>query len=144
LGGDDAAVAQGGVEQLEVGLLEQRLGGAVRVGAVGDDDVELVDVVAQELEAVGHVGGDVGVLEADAHAGQVLLRQADDGLVNVAQDGALDLRVLDHLAQHAAVAAADDQHVLRVGVRVHGQVRDHLLVPFWGAASEGKSQSLRR
>jgi hypothetical protein len=36
--------------------------------------------------------------------------------------------VLDHLPQHAAVATANDEHLLRVRVRVHGKVRNHLLV----------------
>jgi len=128
LGGDDAALAQGALEELEVGLLEESLGGALGVGGVGDDDVELVLVVVEELEAVADVHLDLGVLVADAHAGQVLLAEADDGLVDVAQHGLLDALVLDDLAQHAAVAAADDQHLLGVGVREHAQVGDHLLV----------------
>lgn len=126
--GDDTTLAQGAVEQLEVGLLEERLGGALGVGRVGDDDVELVLAVGQELEAVADDGLDSRVLEADAHAGQILLGQANDGLVNVAQDGLFDALVLDDLAQDAAVAATDDQDLLGVGVRVHGQVGDHLLV----------------
>lgn len=36
--------------------------------------------------------------------------------------------MLDDLAEHAAITTTDDQHLLGVGVRVHGQVRDHLLV----------------
>ena len=128
MGGDDAALAQGALEELEVGLLEESLGGALGVGGVGDDDVELVLVVVEELEAVADVHLDLGVLVADAHAGQVLLAEADDGLVDVAEHGLLDTVVLDDLAQDAAVAAADDQHVLGVGVREHAQVGDHLLV----------------
>lgn len=49
-------------------------------------------------------------------------------LVNVAQDGLLDSLVLDDLAQHTAIAATNDQDFLGVGVGVHGQVSDHLLV----------------
>ena len=41
----------------------------------------------------------------------------------------LDAGVLHHLAQHAAVAAAHDQHVLGARrVREHRDVREHLLV----------------
>ena len=80
MGGDDAALAKSALEQLEVGLLEKSLGGTVRVGGVGDDDVEFVLVVGQELEAVADVDFDVGMLEADAHAGKVFLGDADDGL----------------------------------------------------------------
>lgn len=80
MGSDHASFAQGSVQQLKVGLLEQRLGGAFRVGAIGDDHVKLVLVVSQEFEAVANVGLDVGVLEANAHAGKVFLRHADDSL----------------------------------------------------------------
>lgn len=40
----------------------------------------------------------------------------------------MDAVVLDHLAEDAAVAAADDENLLGVGVRIHGQVGDHLLI----------------
>jgi len=82
LSGNDTTVAQGGVQQLKVRLLEKRLSRAFGVGAVGDDDVELVDVVLQEFEAVGNVDGDVGVFESDGHAAEVLLGETDDGLRN--------------------------------------------------------------
>lgn len=49
-------------------------------------------------------------------------------LVNVAEDGLLDALVLDDLAQHTTVTAADDEHTLGVRVGVHGEVGDHLLV----------------
>ncbi|KAJ0158712.1 hypothetical protein CTA2_11045 [Colletotrichum tanaceti] len=49
-------------------------------------------------------------------------------LVNVAKNGLLDTLVLDDLAENAAVTAADDEDLLGVGVRVHGEVGDHLLV----------------
>lgn len=128
MGGDDTALAKGALEQLEVGLLEEGLGGALGVGGVGDDDVEFVLVVVEELEAVADVHLDVGVLVADAHAGQVLLAEADDGLVDVAEHGLLDAVVLDDLAEDTAVTAADDEDLLGVGVGHHAQVGDHLLV----------------
>jgi hypothetical protein len=128
LGGDDAALAQGALEQLEVGLLEESLGGALRIGGVGDDDVELVLVVVEELEAVANVDLDVGVLVSHAHARQVLLAEADDGLVDVAEDGLLDAVVLDDLAEHTTVTTANDEDLLGVGVGEHSQVGDHLLV----------------
>lgn len=82
MSGDDTALAQSIAQQLKVGLLEQRLGGALGVGAVGDDDIELVLAVLEELEAVANVDLDVGVLEADAHTGEVFLRDAYDSLFN--------------------------------------------------------------
>lgn len=128
MGGDDAALAQGALEELKVGLLEEGLGGALGVGRIGDDDVELVLVVVEELEAVADVHLDVRVLVSHAHAGQVLLGETDDGLVNVAEDGLLDAVVLDDLAEHTTVAATDDQDLLGVGVGEHAEVGDHLLV----------------
>lgn len=83
LGSDDAALAEGVVEELEVGLLEEALGGALRIGRVGNDHVKGVLVVVEELEAVADVDGGLGVVEANGHAGEVLLREADDGLRDV-------------------------------------------------------------
>jgi hypothetical protein len=83
LGGDDAALAEGVVQELEVGLLEERLGGALGVGRVRDDDVKRVLVVVEELEAVADVHLDLGVVEARGHVGEVLLGEADDGLSNM-------------------------------------------------------------
>lgn len=128
LGGDDTAIAEGTSQKLKVGLLEQTLGRTLRVRRVGDNHVELVLLGLEELEAIANVGLDLRVLVADGHAGEVLLGEADDGLVDVAQDGLLDGLVLDDLAQDTAVTAANDQHLLGVRVRVHGQVGDHLLV----------------
>lgn len=128
MGGDDTAFAQRIVEKLKVGLLEESLGGTFGVGGIGDDNIKLVLVILEELEAVANVLLGLGVLEADAHTGQVLLGDTDDGLVNVAEDGLLDALVLDYLTEDTAVAAANDQDLLGVGVRVHGEVGDHLLV----------------
>lgn len=128
LGGDDTAIAEGLAEKHKVRLLEQALSRTLRIGAISDNDVELVLVVLQELEAVADVGGSVGVLEANAHARKVLLGDADDSLVNVAQDGLLNGLVLDDLTEDTTVTATDDENLLGVGVRVHGQVGDHLLV----------------
>lgn len=69
------------MQKLEVRLLEQGLGGAVRVRGVGDDDVESVLVLVEELEAVADVHLDLGVVETLGHAGEVLLREANNGLL---------------------------------------------------------------
>lgn len=71
---------------------------------------------------------DRGVLVTDGHAGEVFLADADDGLVNVAEDGLLDGFMLDDLSEDTAVTASNDQDGLWVGVGVHGQVCDHLLI----------------
>jgi len=146
---DDAAVPQGIVHQLEVRLLEQALSRALWVRRVGDDDVEAVLVVVQELEAVADVDLDLGVVVTRSHAGKVLLGEANDGLqthvsdmlsretcgcfgvidlVNVTQDCLLNALMLDNFTENTTVTAANDQDLLGVGVGVHGQVGDHLLV----------------
>jgi len=128
LGGNDTAFTERTVEQLEVGLLEESLGGTLWVAGVGDDDIELALLVLEELEAVANDGGGLGVLEADRHAGEVLLGETDDSLVDVAEGGLLDTVVLDDLTEDTTVTTADDQDLLGVGVGVHSQVGDHLLV----------------
>ncbi len=80
MGGDDTSITQSVSEKLKVGLLEEALSGTFGVGAVGDDNIELVLALLQELESIANVDLDVGVLEADAHAGQVLLGDTDDSL----------------------------------------------------------------
>ena len=71
--GNDTALAERAVQKLEVGLLEERLGRTLGVRRVGDDDVELVLVVVQELEAVADVHLNLGVVVAGRHLRKVLL-----------------------------------------------------------------------
>lgn len=80
MGGDDTSITQGVSEKLKVGLLEEALSGTLGVGAVGNDNIEFVLALLQELESITNVDLDVGVLEADAHAGEVLLGDTDDSL----------------------------------------------------------------
>lgn len=128
LGSNDTAVLESVMEELEVRLLKKALCWSVWVTAIGDNDVELVLPVGQELEAIANVRLDVRVLVANGHTGQVLLAQTDDGLVDVAEDGLLNALVLDDLTEDTTVTTTDDKDLLGVGVRVHGEVGDHLLV----------------
>ncbi len=61
------------MQQLEVGFLEEALGGPLGVGRVGDDDVEGILVVIEEFEAVADVDFDLGVGEAAAMSGRYCL-----------------------------------------------------------------------
>ena len=70
----------------------------------------------------------IRVLKPNAHSGQVFLGEADDGFVDVAEDGFFDSRVFDDFTEDAAVAAADYEHVFGVGVGVHREVGYHFLV----------------
>lgn len=78
--GNNTTLAEGVVEKLEVGLLEEGLGGTLGVGGVGDDDIEGVLEVLEELEAIANVDLDLGVLEASRHVGKELLGETDDSL----------------------------------------------------------------
>lgn len=57
-----------------------------------------------------------------------MTRFAATYLINVAEHSLLDAVMLDYLAEHTSVTTADNQDVLGVGVGVHGEVGDHLLV----------------
>ena len=140
---DDTTLAESAVQELEVRLLEKSLGGALWVAGVGDDDIKLVLLVLEEFEAVADIGLGLGVVEANGHAGEVLLRQADDSLVDVAKDGLLDALVLDDLTKDTAVTTTDNKDVLGVGVGVHGEVGDHLLVAVITSAISSTLQWLR-
>lgn len=49
-------------------------------------------------------------------------------LIDVAKDGLLNTLVLDDLTEDTSITTTDDEDLLWVWVRVHGQVGDHLLV----------------
>ena len=55
--------------------------------------------------------------------------QGAPNLVNVTQRGLLDALMFDHLAEDPTIPATNDEHLLGVRMRVHGKMRDHLLVP---------------
>lgn len=80
MGSNDTAFPQSIVHQLEVRLLEEHLGRALRVRRVSDDDIKGVLVVVKELEAIPNVDLDLGVLVSGGHAGEILLGQTNDGL----------------------------------------------------------------
>lgn len=128
MGRNDTTLAQSAAQQLKVWCLEESLGGTLWVAGVGDDNVELVLLVLEELEAIADDGLGLGVVEADGHARKVLLGETNDSLVNVAENGLLDTVVLDNLAEDTTITTTNDENVLGVGVRVHGEVSDHLLV----------------
>jgi hypothetical protein len=54
--------------------------------------------------------------------------QRSTDLVNVTEGDSLDALVLEHLSDDTSVSTANNKHILRVRVRGHRQVRDHLLV----------------
>lgn len=143
MGSNDTSFLESSEEQLEVWLLEQALGRSLWVGRVGDNDIELVLVIVQELESISNVDLDLGVLVADGHSWEVFLGKTDDGLkvlatcipvcslsylINVAQNSLLNTLMLDDLSQNTSISTTNNQNLLWRWVGVHGQVGDHLLV----------------
>ena len=126
--GNNTTIFERSIQQLKIRFLKETLCWPLGVTTIRNDDIELILLVSKELETVTDVCGDIWVLETEAHAGQVFFGEADDGLVDVAQDGVLDGGVLDYFAEDAAVTATDDEDGFRVGVRIHGEVGDHFLV----------------
>lgn len=135
MGRNDTTLAQSAAQQLKVWCLEESFGGTLRVAGVGNDDVELVLLVLEELESIANDGLGLGVVEANGHAGQVLLGETDDSLINVAENGLFNAFVLDNFAEDTTVTTANNEDVLRVGMRVHGKVSDHLLVAIANSVS---------
>ena len=60
--GNNATFFESSKEQLKVWLLEQALCWSLWVRGIGDDDIELVLIVVQELETVPDMDLDFGVL----------------------------------------------------------------------------------
>lgn len=81
MGSNDTSLSQSTIEKLEVWLLEQALCWSLWIGRVGDDNIEFVLVVIEELESVSDVNLDLWVLVAGGHLWQVFLGKTDDSLV---------------------------------------------------------------
>lgn len=128
LGGHVTSLLQGLFQEGKVRSLEQGRGGSHGVRRVGDDDVVFILVFGQKLEPVPDEHGHLGVLEDGAHVREVFLGHPDHGLVDITQGHVLDGIVLQDLPDHTTVSTTDDEDVLGVRVRGHGQVGDHLLV----------------
>ena len=126
----DAAGFERPVDLLEERLLEEHTRGSDGIGGIDDDGVVGTLLrVADELDAVAHVDVDARVVEPAGHAGEELLRDVDDHAVDLGDVEALHGGMPDNLPEDAAVAAADDEDLLRRVVDgAQGKVRDHLLV----------------
>ena len=130
LRGEHAPGLERPVNLLEERLLEEHRRRTHRVGRVDDDCVvRSLGGVAHELDAVADVDVDARIVKPARHPGEELLRDLDDHAVDLRDVEVLNRRVADDLSEHAAVAAAHDQDLLRWVVdRAQGEVRDHLLI----------------
>jgi hypothetical protein len=79
--GNDATLLERAKEKLKVWLLKQRLCWAFWVRGVGDNDIKLILIIIQEFKSISNVDLYLGVLEADSHAWEVLLRQSNHSLI---------------------------------------------------------------
>jgi len=128
LRGNHTTFSQSVIQQLKIRFLEERLCGSFRVRGIGNDDIKLVFLVLEEFESIADVHFDGGVLEANRHARQVFLGQANDGFVNVAEDRFFDGLMLHDFTEDTAISTAYHKDLFGVGMRIHGEVRDHFLI----------------
>ena len=124
----DAVLAQGVVADAVELAGEVALGGAEGVRGVHDDQVVLLLAAADEAQGVVVEDVDAAVVETGGVLGQVGPAGLDDLGVHLHQVDPLDALVAGQLLDHAAVAGADDQHVLDAGMDRHRNVGDHLVV----------------
>ena len=68
------------------------------------------------------------IIKTTGDAGEKLFRRLDHLFIDLADIHDLELRVLPRLAQHAAVATADDKQSPRILVRKKRNVREHLMI----------------
>jgi len=102
---------------------EEALAGADGVGTVDDDYVVQVGGLGHMVDAVADLEVKLGVT-ADQHGGdlrQVLFAYIDHQPVDL-HHLHLVHRMFEHLPGRAAVAAADDEDILGVGVRAQGDL----------------------
>lgn len=128
LGADVSSRSKSIAEELEVGLLEQGLGGANGIRGIRNDAVKLGGVPLQVSKPITDVHRHALVGQETGHVRQVELGNADNGLIDIAEDDLLDGIVLEDLTDDSTIAATNNEDLLRVGVRSERDVRDHLLV----------------
>ena len=72
---------------------------------------------------------DARIVERARHAGQILLADRDDALVDLHEVDVLDVLVAAQLADTAAVAAADDEHLFDLlAEHGHRHMHHHFMV----------------
>jgi hypothetical protein len=72
---------QSSEQKLKIWLLEQRLCRAFRIRRIGNDNIKLILIVFEELEAVSNMDLCLGVVEPNRHMGEILLGKANNSLL---------------------------------------------------------------
>src|SRR4029079_15373532 len=99
------------------------------IGGIDHDHVETLIGLGHEFGAVSD--DDPGarvVIGAGRHLREMLAAEIDDAAIDLAQRRLLYLGMLQHLPQHGAVAAADDQRLFRLAVSEQRHVAHHLVI----------------
>ncbi len=117
-------------------LCDQSSGGADRIGGIDKDDIVCVGAFLEEDDAITEVHGDAGVGQSGADRGEEFLREADDLFIEFDEVDGFDLGVAEKFANGSAVAAADHEDALGIGVAAHSGMSEHLVVQKFVALGE--------
>ena len=112
---------------------EEPFARADRVGAVNDDDVVKILHALREGDAVANMDMQLRrrIEEDFRDLREIFFGEVDDAPVNIAEVHLSDAFVAAHFSRHAAVAAADDEDALRMGMEHERHVADHFMIgPF--------------
>src|SRR5690606_22687941 len=108
---------------------KQHFGRANRVGGVGNDHIESVLALRHKFFAIGnHDGGARVVIGTGGVVGEILFAHLNNAAVDLDLGNVLNVFVLQHFAQNAAVTAADNEDALRVRVGEQRHVHHHFVV----------------
>ena len=128
---DEETVFFEGLEGVLIEIIrEQSFTRADGVRAVDDDDVVIVFGFPHEGDAVADFDGQFGILFKDGFRDfrEIFLGQFDDLAIDVDHGDRFDFRMTDGFPGSAAVAAADDEDFLRVGMEEQGDVDDAFVI----------------
>src|SRR5690606_311477 len=108
---------------------KQHFGRANGVGGIGNDHIESVLALRHKFFAIGnHDGGAWVVVGTGRVVGEILFAHVNHAAVDLDLGDVLNVFVLQHFAQNAAVTAADNEYALRVRVGEQRYVHHHFVV----------------
>mmetsp|Transcript_23864 Transcript_23864/g.40829 ORF Transcript_23864/g.40829 Transcript_23864/m.40829 type:complete len:295 (+) Transcript_23864:981-1865(+) len=125
---DNAPLSQTIVHGLIKRCFEKNARRSNGIGRIGNNDIERRLIFFHELRTVPDVDGHARIVESAGHEGEVLLGDADDVLVEFANDDFFDGGVTGNFAEDASVASSDDEDFFGVGMGVEGDVGHHFLI----------------
>lgn len=111
LGREDTLLGKSILQKLEEIRTEKRLCRTIGIRGISNDNIVLVGLVLQELEAIANVNLDLGVFEANGHVGEVFLGDTGNSLVNVNKSSFLDTLVLDNFTKNTTITTTNDKNL---------------------------------